>query len=1431
MADKKTAKPKSGKSRRPRKRRTTTGGGIPARSRGRSGNPGYAGYEYQIEVTVWVALDLLLAKAATEEVVVEPSSDEDLEAAVREPSTASLGLTAEGESLNLILQAKTRSGSPWSTAAIADVLLGKDADQTDKGRKRIRPLEMLQAASQRRYVFVTNEASAEGLRPHEGEHLFDFPEADELPPYSRGGYDATAQAALAPRILLLTGVTREVLATRISALLSRHGHVPASKHADCLSDLRDVVRQRIQGANEGRWKRSELLDVLVRHGGSVAPTRDMDHYVRPSSFDAIKERLDTSHAAVIVGPSGTGKTLTADILELDLRRGTPPFDIVGEEYGPGHVRHHLTRSDPVLFHLRDPWGGNRLTPGADRWSGELPKLLDSAGPGRKFLITSRSDVLQSAGIEMMKDLQSYVVSIKVEDYGPKRLGEIYDGIAADLTGHARGLAGQHRDRALAELTRPYEIKRFLVALSRENGEKPRKIDAILADSQVEAISKVIAAQIASFGVDGAESSAVIWAMLNTRGAVARDVFAKLGRRLRDADPVLRPDIEGLIDFLVAGQNLRQDGAALSFHHPRVEDGLRLIFMRRARDAERTLSTVVDVLVGWDNGNEDWGLETGLGILRAAARIEDLNLDLSDATQERLDAHLEAVALSAHKRTDFERALRDLERFGSPDHVPSRLARILLEGGPKTEAPVFRERWHAPQVSDEEVATLRSDGRTKTLIDRFVREVLPFSYREYCPELIALLGKIGTELDDAFWDALNSVAVPGGPHENIDVIVTGALSGDTPDYDRAIARFARSEAEADTWLEGFAEDTYRAQEHAVDADAADHIIDEPGDQYFNARQGMKVIVKVRRARDGIDWIVDSPHCKLLVHALAELISESPRSPQLSELAFLLEHAEDWGRDQAWHAAQQHWDNGLSEFLLAELTRSDLKSASHRQRLVEIAAVNGGTGDPVPDLLMVFGGASAERRLEIVYDLIATKLNDDPEGKNAFATRRAWVDRLVQNLGEAERGLANGLVDILTGEDIRAAASALPEPARDLATSILHTCSIDLAGPLACLAAAAGLDIKAAAERLLRTDDAGDGREAIQALHIANGVDLRTCLRKAMAHKRYVVRREALRALVPDATPDERKHLILVASDDSADMRLAFAHLMEEHRWPEAIDPLIELLADTRNFGSHLPMGGAWSRFSVPRAAARALGAFEGLPVSAIDALLDAASAHSADPFVACAALSALAKQDDARITPVLLTALESPGLDDDAAYRPRAQAAAWALCTRATSEKLDALDGDAARVAQRDTSVIAGPLLVAFGALGGELREKLLRELRAAKQSERETLVRMTAIAVDRVGGLSLDDREQIVWRLARGESLDGLNPNERAAVENWSQALNLDSGFERFIAWVANAAFGLPLSGEIDGIRAFDLPKRIGVMTMRSMSPYREEEAGIDDGM
>ncbi len=197
------------------------------------------------------------------------------------------------------------------------------------------------------------------------------------------------------------------------------------------------------------------------------------------------------------------------------------------------------------------------------------------------------------------------------------------------------------------------------------------------------------------------------------------------------------------------------------------------------------------------------------------------------TTQRLDQHLETVALSADKRADFGGALRDL----------------------------------------------------------------------------------AADLSEAFWGALDSIAGPGGPWENIDVIVTGALAGDASDYERAIERFARSEAEADAWFEGFARDLYEAQEHTVDADAADHITEEPGERYFNSRNGMKMVVRLRRRCEGVTWIAGHPHRKLLLSALTDLIAQSRRTPPIAELDFLLANADGWVRDQAWFAVERHWDDAL------------------------------------------------------------------------------------------------------------------------------------------------------------------------------------------------------------------------------------------------------------------------------------------------------------------------------------------------------------------------------------------------------------------------------------------------------------------------------------------------------------------------------------------
>ncbi|MBC3940635.1 HEAT repeat domain-containing protein [Sphingomonas albertensis] len=1407
------------------KRRTTASGGEPAeRVHQRAGNAGYAGYEYQITVSVWVGLDLMLVKGLANQITIEPRSDEDLEAAVANPETGLLETAAAGDGFDLVLQAKTRSGAPWTAPAIADVLLGKGNDAAGKDGKRSRPLEMLEADERRRYVFVTNEASVEALRAHEGDHLFDFAEPTDLPPHARDEREPAVRKGLAERVLLLTGLTEEVLSGRISTQLEQHGHVPQARRADCMRELRDLVRERICGVHGGIWTRDELLTVLVKHGGSIAPTRDMDHYVRPASYESIRRKLENEHAVVIAGPSGTGKTLTADILELELRAGVPAFEVVGEEHGPGPVRRSLSDGRSLLFHLRDPWGGNRLMPGADRWSGELPKLLELAGAGKKFLVTSRSDVLESAGTQLSRELAPYVEWIRPEDYSPAQLAEIYDRLASDLGDHAGMLATTYRVDALAHLKRPYEIRRFLSALARESASAPSKVADLIARSQIAAISSVIADQLAPFGIDGVQSAAIIWSMLVARGAVPDKVLALLTRRLRGSDTSFRPDVQGLVDFLVAGDNLKRGGAALSFAHPRVEDGLRMAFMRRSDDAADTLRAVVDQLIAWDEMDRDWGREAALAIVKRTAGIDGLDVTPSDDKRASFDDYLLTLVMDARGHSDVGSAFGDLARFGSSGHLPSQLARHLVGGARRPRRPSFGPHWRAPELIDEERSRLAADPATRELAERFVLEVLPHSHDDYDRELVPFLEALAPDLRAVFWRALDAGAHAGATSNNLDVIVEGALFGGSPDYERAIGLFARAEEEADAWMERYAKDLREAEEHEIDADSVDHVLGEPEDQYHVGRSGMQSVVRIRRNREGSVFLVGHRHAQLLVRALAYELTHSREPVEAAELQLTLDVSEGWTRHDVWRAIAAHWDSSLLPELEAEFSRGDDGDDDIRRTLIEILSRDILKTGLVQALSDIAPSCSAERRLELLRNFVAEGLEGDPRGDEGVAARGVRAAALAATFPQEERELAIAFAKVVAGGEIGAAAAELSQPSRDHLELVLTSAPSHVAGPLALIGAAAGIDVRAGSDALLATDEPDDGLVALQAMALQDPPDRQARLLAALDHGRYHVRSRALGMLVPVVTDTEERRAIAAksASDRSADVRLAFAEAMAEHRWPEALEPLCTLLGDLRDFSHHLSSAARGSNLLVARAATSALGAYDDLPVAAIDALLAAAGAPSKDPLVPCRALAALACVDDPRVDGALTGALSAPAPRQSPAHRPLAQAAAWAIRDRVIDGKMATL-GPAADFARTQRGTIAGPLLMSAGLLGGTERKSLLDQLERDGDVERRELVVVAAAAAGRTDGLQIGDRERLIGKVVARGSTAGLDPSSLGELETWSRSLDVGGEFSRYAAWVAHDLLELPLSADLGDVRGPDLPSLLPVMTMRSFTPYREE--------
>jgi hypothetical protein len=1394
----------------------------PAKSGGREG---YSGYDYQKLVTVWLSLELMIAKELAETITVEPRSQEDIEAAVRVPAEGSLRVSTEP--YQLTVQVKSRSTAPWTSAAFAKVL----KCDTEKGETagRARPLDMLRADPRARYLFVTNEAVDSSLRPHVTESLLDFPDAKELPPHTRRGIDGRTRATLSSRLAILSGLTREILDDRIRRALETHCHVPVTNHPACVVELREAIHERMLGGHGGRFRKDELLRVLAEHGGSVLPTRRMDHYVRPRSYEQIEQSLDERHAVIIAGPSGTGKTLTAEILELAYRRSNPPYQIMGSENGPGPIRSRLINPHPALFHLRDPWGSNRLTPEAEPWANELPKLLTQANASHKFLVTSRSDVLQSAGVELKKKLGPYVVQIEIEDYGFDRLAEIYDRIRGDLSGHAAELARQHRSAALEVLTRPYELDRFLVSLSAQHAKKPQKVNLILKASQIDAISSVVADQVKGRGKEGVAAAAILWAMLQARETLTIDMVHRIGRLLRAVAPAMRPDLEGMVDFLVAGRNLRRESETITFYHPRVEDGLRMVIEAQRNETEYVLSCLADGLAKADEDGQDWGIETALGVLESVSQLKAYSLSLAKETQSRLDKFLENSLLSATKISSIDRVFQNLARFGSKSHVPSTIARILVgDRDDEDDDWSFGRFWKAPSVAAHTLEKVRGFSKTPTILGLFIQEVLPFSRTHYRDTLVPLLYSFASGLNSDFRNAVEIVAEPGGPIENIGVVAQGACYGDQADFDWVIQQFVVCEHKADAWWKKFQPTYYKAEEHVFDAAHADHIVEQPQEQFYNSSEGLEIAVALRFRKEGIAWLALHKDRELLASRLTEFLRKSKEHVPVEVLRALIECANGSARTSVWSLVENNWDESLQDLLRKSLLSVDLEDEALRQALVRVAALSSRGLDKV--LAELMPQMSSARRLEILYDLMETTIEDGARGKSEETKKRSRAEFLAALLAERERELGLAMIAALAGANPRRIATGLSPDALSELRSRLLDAPASISGVLACLASGARLDVGSVTDRLLRGGSVGQGIAAIRSL--AMQASVRQIL-SALKHPRYPVRCEALRVLAGLLKKGERSVLLESARDPAADVRLTWARLMETLCWPEAIPPLVELLKDQRNFSSDYGVvdGPVWSEFRVARAAARSLGAFGELPRGALDAVMAAAVAANADPFVPCACLSAIAKKDDPRITAVLLNSLAVQGLKGSREHRPLAQAGGWALFDRALAGKLDGEGIDLTFATLDSNPAIAAPALLATSYASARNSQNVLAKLEAENLPYRVELLCAAAATLRETLLEGATERDRSLASLASGKTLQELGePGE--ALKAWSQSLEVERDVQGYTSWLVKTALRLPVKEAIEDPRKFDLPERIGVFTMRSLSPARETgRTSPDDGL
>lgn len=80
------------------------------------------GFDYQVDVSVWLALDVMVSARMATEMTLEHVSEEDVEADVEELEPATIAEAVPMHGYRLIVQAKRRTGNAWTEARYITLL-------------------------------------------------------------------------------------------------------------------------------------------------------------------------------------------------------------------------------------------------------------------------------------------------------------------------------------------------------------------------------------------------------------------------------------------------------------------------------------------------------------------------------------------------------------------------------------------------------------------------------------------------------------------------------------------------------------------------------------------------------------------------------------------------------------------------------------------------------------------------------------------------------------------------------------------------------------------------------------------------------------------------------------------------------------------------------------------------------------------------------------------------------------------------------------------------------------------------------------------------------------------------------------------------------------------------------------------------------------
>ncbi|WP_143149108.1 hypothetical protein [Hyphomicrobium sp. CS1BSMeth3] len=1138
-------------------------------------------------MSVWLTLDLLLEAKLADEVVLEPASEEDLEAELREYEPGSItGQVTMGD-YQLVVQAKLRRGDAWTVNGLKNLLVHGGESRQSAAKRLANPTT--------KYLLVTS-AALNGLTRDLGVHSAGVWPKAPLPKSIAPliSCDATG------RVAVIGSQDEARLKSEIKRLLTESFRVPNARWQACWTKLREEARVRILGGGGGRWLRSELEHLITVHDGYLASSPELARYVHPTNWHELRSRIAERHAALIIGQSGTGKTLATKKLFEELRKEIPGLAHVQITHGPHQLRNDQT-PPPVLYDIEDPWGRFDFDPNSRPWNDQVAGLLAGARADRMIIATSRLDVANSADI--LKDVKPWIVALEAEHYGKRERSRLYQARIADLPRALQLLAKQSEKRVLDELATPLEIQKFFDALTTldrtELNNPPGFIRTAIARAHETSIERTVIDQIEQR--NDVRAAAVIWGMLKASDKLSLGVLRTLEEGLIDRDPEMSNGVRRLVSFFVAARNLRQSAEVITYYHPRVEAGIERTLEKHDAPTRRTLRHLIDVLMSPDGPDEAWGVSAAARLVAAADQSADLKPKPSPKAQAKIDNWL-ANALQTAGR-ELEAYLALAAAAGSADCNVSEIARYILHR-PDKSFPAFLT-WGKPEHGDDWYARIKADPATKPLLESFIREVLPSDRHNYGKAFAQDVERLAPNLSAAFLAAAAEAAHYGVSNAT-EAILHGALK-DLDGFEAVVdvavdvldPAHGDGQRGSETWLAIVNEE--------YSDDYAEHLADDSG---YTAREYLKAYAGAIRRRRGWQALAQHRHiARLRWYWFRALRNGEKPKPLPEEIAGAF--ASGYGtndEDDLWPLLEKHWD---PQFRSPLKDRTIAGHASKDIRLAALSCLVACATDDIADIVDRFVRDDSRSRLvQLALDLASLlKRSQGMEAHGAVAAVKVAMTTLPSPYSD------------ISGAALTLEANGVPSLGSEGRQLLASIAPVD--EELRCFRVLLDKHLELPIEDDVRwiLEHSDDRDAAVTAIEAAIRHEMGPEIQAALTHRFAHVSARALEAVATSLSAPLPAHILSLVNIKGSPMRKVLVALLDRMPHVDHLPTLVEMAKDT--WSRHASYEHENQHYPIAQAAVNALAKIGPLPAPVAQALLHVAT-ESDDPRLRAGLLTELVR---------------------------------------------------------------------------------------------------------------------------------------------------------------------------------------------------------------